>query len=94
MTYHLCPVCHKPASVNGGGHMTATPKPFGGWCRCGGVPAILAERDRLRAENETARALLREARSRFIDYQMDVDEPPPFRHRDLMNRIDAALPDE
>ena len=73
MTYHLCPVCNKPHATNGSGHMNAIPKPLGGWCRCGGVPALLAERDHLRAENERLKADVDRLRSAAKRVLSDVD---------------------
>ena len=50
----MCPVCHKPTATNGSGPLTTTPtlNPYGGWCRCGGVPALIAENERLRLDCE------------------------------------------
>lgn len=38
-----------------------------------------------------ARELLRELAQVMADYEMEVDEPPPYRHRELMRRARALL---
>lgn len=45
----------------------------------------------VRADRDRAVGMLREAREKFDDYSMAVDEPAPFAHRRLMDRIDALL---
>jgi hypothetical protein len=44
----FCPLCHKPTCVTGSGPVEKIRMPYGGLCRCGGVPALIAERDQLR----------------------------------------------
>jgi hypothetical protein len=55
--------------------------------------ALHAEIDRLRAEREALVGLLEEARQRFIDYEMDIDDVPPYpqHHRDFMKRLKIRL---
>ncbi len=36
-------------------------------------------------------AALRAARQAFYDYQMEVDEEPPYKHRLLMNEVERAI---
>lgn len=41
-------------------------------------------------ENSEVMELLKEARKRFYDYQMDADESAPQHHRDFMKRMEAV----
>ena len=43
-------------------------------------------------ENARLVVLLEESREAFTRYEMDIDEPPPYYHRRLMQRIDSVLP--
>lgn len=64
--YNLCPLCHKPSSESTGSGSGASTL-YGGWCCCGGVPALIAERDRLRAENERLRKWAEKAEDAMDD---------------------------
>jgi hypothetical protein len=54
---------------------------------------LQTEIDRLHADREKLVGLLEEARQRFIDYEMDIDDVPPYpqRHRDFMKRLKIRL---
>lgn len=50
-----------------------------------------ARADTAEAECDALRELLIAARKKFDDYEMWQDEPAPFEHRSLMEKIDAKL---
>ncbi len=57
---------------------------------------VEAELEEANDSLQDARASVAELRGAMNDYQMDVEEDPPFKHREMMKRADAVLeePDE
>lgn len=47
--------------------------------------------DLLTARIKELEGALEKAQQALIDYEMDVDDAPPYRHRKLMNEIAQAL---
>jgi len=81
---------HGSALMDGAGELLEPP------CGCRNQPAAPAETaaeeiDTLKEQNAALRELLKEARQRFRDYAMDVDEHPPEHHIDYMRQLDDAL---
>lgn len=53
------------------------------WCYSEDADLLTAAPEMLEA--------LKEMRAAMKDYEMDVDEPAPYKHRDMMQRTDAVI---
>ena len=55
------------------------------------APDLLAERNRLTEDRRELIESLGELVSAMKRYEMDVDDTPPYRHKDMMHRARATL---